>query len=156
MTFLKYNMKSLKLIASLLFTALSLNLLADEAINPIEMTVYRSESCGCCGKWITHAQQNQFNIKSVISDDMLAIKAKLGVPEKLASCHTAIVDGYVIEGHVPAEDIKKLLQTKPNLAGIAAPGMPLGSPGMEMAGQKDAYRVVSFDKEGKFEVFAGH
>ena len=149
-------MRSLKLIASLLFTALSLNLLADEASTPVEMTVYRSASCGCCGKWITHAQQNQFNIKSVISDDMQAIKEKLGVPEKLASCHTALVDGYVIEGHVPAEDIKKVLQAKPKLVGIAAPGMPLGSPGMEMAGQKDAYRVVSFDKEGKFAVFAEH
>ncbi len=149
-------MKSLKLIATLLLASLSLNLLADEAINPVEMTVYRSASCGCCGKWIAHAQQSQFNIKSVISDDMQAVKEKFGVPEKLASCHTAIVDGYVIEGHVPAEDIKKLLQTKPNLAGIAAPGMPLGSPGMEMAGQKDAYRVVSFDKEGKFSAFADH
>jgi len=156
MTFLTYNMKSIKLLTTLLFSTLSLNLLADEALNSVEMTVYRNESCGCCGKWITHAQQNQFNVKSVISEDMQAIKEKFEVPEKLASCHTAIVGGYVIEGHVPAEDIKKLLQTKPNVVGIAAPGMPLGSPGMEMAGQKNAYRVVSFDKEGKFGVFAEH
>ena len=149
-------MQKLKLFSYLMFLSFSMPIFSEEVGAPVEMTVYRSASCGCCGKWIAHAQQNQFNITSVISDDMQAIKAKFGVPEKLASCHTAIVGGYVIEGHVPAEDIKKLLQTKPNLVGVAAPGMPLGSPGMEMAGQKDAYHVVSFDKEGKSAVFAEH
>jgi len=149
-------MKILKLLASLIFATFSVTVSAEEAVNPTEMTVYRSASCGCCGKWIAHAEQNQFKINSVISDDMQALKEKYGVPEKLASCHTAIVAGYVIEGHVPAEDIKKLLETKPNIIGIAAPGMPLGSPGMEMSGQKDAYKVMSFAMDGKFGVFAEH
>ncbi|OAI15528.1 CopG family transcriptional regulator [Methylomonas koyamae] len=121
-----------------------------------EMTVYRSPTCGCCGKWLEHARQSGFKINDVISDDMDAIKARYGVPEKLASCHTAIVDGYVVEGHVPAGDIQKMLQAKPQVAGLAAPGMPMGSPGMEMGGRHDTYQVVSFDKAGKAEVFAEH
>ena len=121
-----------------------------------EMTVYRSPTCGCCGKWLEHARQSGFKINDVISDDMDTIKARYGVPEKLASCHTAIVDGYVVEGHVPAGDIQKMLQAKPQVAGLAAPGMPMGSPGMEMGGRQDAYHVVSFDKSGKAEVFAEH
>ncbi len=135
---------------------LSLPILADESITPVEMTVYRSPSCSCCGKWSEHVEANQFNIKTIITDDMQAIKAKYGIPDKLASCHTALVNGYVIEGHVPANDIKKLLQLKPDVAGISAPRMPLGSPGMETEGQKQAYQVISFDKQGKMTVFAEH
>lgn len=149
-------MKSLKLMGLLLFAGFSLKLAAEEAGKPMEMTVYRSPTCGCCGKWLEHAKQSGFKINDVISEDMDAIKARFGIPEKLASCHTAVVDGYVVEGHVPAADIQKLLQSKAKVAGIAAPGMPMGSPGMEMGGQQDAYKVVSFDKEGKFEVFASH
>jgi hypothetical protein len=148
-------MRAAKLIV-LLLAACSQSLSAEEAGKPLEMTVYRSPTCGCCGKWLEHAKQNGFKINDVISDDMDTIKARFGVPEKLASCHTAIVDGHVIEGHVPAADIQKLLQSKSNIAGIAAPGMPMGSPGMEMGGQQDAYKVVSFDKDGKYEVFAEH
>ncbi len=120
------------------------------------MTVYRSPTCGCCGKWIEHAKQNGFKVKDIVRDDMQVIKEKHSLPDKLASCHTAIVDGYVVEGHVPAGDIQKMLDSKSKVAGIAAPGMPMGSPGMEMGGQADPYKVVSFDKEGKFEVFASH
>ena len=148
-------MNALKLMAILL-AAFSQNLVAEEAGKPLEMTVYRSPTCGCCSKWLEHAKQNGFKINDVISEDMETIKARFGVPEKLASCHTAIIDGHVIEGHVPASDIQKLLQSQSSLTGIAAPGMPMGSPGMEMGGQQDAYKVVSFDKEGKHEVFAEH
>ena len=148
-------MKKLKAIV-LLLTAVSQGLAAEEAGKPLEMTVYRSPTCGCCGKWLEHAKQNGFKINDVVSDDMETIKARFGVPEKLASCHTAVVDGYVVEGHVPAGDIQKMLQSKAKVSGIAAPGMPMGSPGMEMGGRQDAYKVVSFDKEGKFEVFASH
>ena len=147
----------MKLIQNLLSTALllsSVGAFADPAIK--EMKVYRSPTCGCCGKWEGHAKQSQFDLNDNVTDDMDAIKKRLGVPEKLASCHTAIVGGYVIEGHVPAADIEKLLATKPNIVGIAAPGMPLGSPGMEMAGKADAYQVVSFDKDGNIAVFAQH
>lgn len=149
-------MNLIKLLLTSALLAGSLNTQAEETGKPAEMTVYRSPTCGCCGKWLEHAKQNNFTIKDMVSDDMQAIKEKYGVPEKLASCHTAIVDGYVIEGHVPAGDIQKLLRMKPKVIGIAAPGMPMGSPGMEMGGQKDAYRVISFDKDGKLEVFAEH
>lgn len=149
-------MNLIKLLLTSALLAGSVNTQAEETGKPSEMTVYRSPTCGCCGKWLEHAKQNNFTIKDMVSDDMQAIKEKYGVPEKLASCHTAIVDGYVIEGHVPAGDIQKLLQMKPKVIGIAAPGMPMGSPGMEMGGQKDAYRVISFDKDGKLEVFAEH
>jgi hypothetical protein len=139
-----------------MLSILSQPILADESVKSEEITIYRSPSCSCCGKWSEHIQTNQFSIKTVITDDMQSIKAKYGIPDKLASCHTALVNGYVIEGHVPANDIKKLLQLKPDVVGISAPRMPLGSPGMETEGQKQAYQVVTFDKQGKMTVFAEH
>jgi hypothetical protein len=117
------------------------------------LTVYRSPTCGCCGKWIDHMKKHGFAVKDVLSDDMQAVKRRHGVPEELASCHTAVVDGYVVEGHVPAGDIKKVLSTKAKLLGVAAPGMPAGSPGMEMPGKKDKFAVISFDKQGNADKF---
>lgn len=149
-------MNIIKLLAISALTILSLNLPAEEIVKQPEIVVYRSPSCSCCGKWIEYLKQNNFNIKSVSSPDMEAVKEKFGVPDKLASCHTAVIDGYIVEGHVPVEDIKKMLVNKPAIAGIAAPGMPIGSPGMETDGQKDAYRVISFEKNGKTAVFAEH
>lgn len=149
-------MKRLKFMLGALLLSTSLVTPAEEVMSDKEMTVYRSPTCGCCGKWIEHIKQNHFVVKDIVSDDMQAIKQKLGVPEKLASCHTAVVDGYVIEGHVPAADIEKLLQTKPKVTGISAPGMPMGSPGMEMGGRQDDYAVVSFDNAGNVKVFAEH
>ena len=87
---------------------------------------------------------------------MQAIKEKYSVPRNMASCHTAIIDGYVIEGHVPAADIKRLLKIRPKVVGISVPGMPSGTPGMEMGGRKDPYQVISFDKEGHYQVFSHH
>jgi hypothetical protein len=132
---------------------INLAVLADEAI-PI--TVYRSPSCSCCGGWIKHLEQNGFEVKDMPTDAMEAIKQQHGVSKDMASCHTAIVDGYVIEGHVPAADIKELLKTKPKIAGIAVPGMPSGTPGMEMGGRKDPYKVMSFDKDHHYQVFKDH
>lgn len=149
-------MKRLKCLVGALLLASGMATAAEEAAADREMTVYRSPTCGCCGKWIAHAKLNRFAVKDIVSDDMQAVKQKFGVPEKLASCHTAIVDGYVVEGHVPAGDIEKLLQTKPDVVGISAPGMPMGSPGMEMGGKQDDYAVVSFDKDGKAQVFSEH
>jgi hypothetical protein len=119
----------------------------------IDIVVYRSASCSCCGKWLEHLKQNNFNIKDIVSDDVQAIKDKYGVSPELASCHTAIVDGYVIEGHVPANDIKTLLKTKPKIVGIAVPGMVKGTPGMEMGDKKEPFKVLSFDREKHTEVF---
>jgi hypothetical protein len=123
------------------------------ASKPVDIVVYRSPTCECCGKWIEHLKKNNFNVQEIVTEDVQTIKNKYGVPEAMASCHTAIVDGYVIEGHVPANDIMKLLKNKPKIIGIAVPGMPSGTPGMEMGDRKDAYNVMSFDKENHSEIF---
>lgn len=127
------------------------------AAKPI-MQVYKSPTCGCCAKWIEHVQAAGFDVRVTDLDEtkLDAQKAKLGVAPKLQSCHTATVNGYVIEGHVPAADIQRMLKDKPAIAGLAAPGMPRGSPGMEMGGMKDKYDVVAFDKAGATKVYASH
>ena len=121
-----------------------------------EITVYRSPTCGCCKKWVTHLEQAGFTVKQVELTDLSEIKAQAGVPEKLHSCHTALVGRYAIEGHVPAEDIKRLLAEHPDVHGLSAPGMPAGSPGMEVEGRKDKFDVVSFTRDGKSSVWASH
>lgn len=127
-----------------------------ETGKPIDIVVYRSPTCGCCEKWLAHLKQNNFNIQDIVTDNVQSIKDKYGVPQEMASCHTAIVDGYVVEGHVPAKDIVTLLKTKPKVIGISVPGMPKGTPGMEMGGTKDPYDVVSFDRDKRFEIFSNH
>ncbi len=122
------------------------------AAAPIEIDVYRSPTCGCCGKWIKHLQENNFIVKDFVTNDVQAIKDKYGVSDNMSSCHTALVNGYVVEGHVPAADIIKLITDKPSVIGISVPGMPVGTPGMDMGGRKDAYSVVSFDKEQNYQV----
>jgi len=118
------------------------------------VTVYKSPSCGCCSKWIEHMRANGFTVASHDVEDIAAIKTKHGVPSQAASCHTALVDGYVVEGHVPADVVKRLLRERPKVSGIATPGMPMGSPGMEVpSGTKESYSVVSFDTSGKQTVF---
>jgi len=121
-----------------------------------EVTVYKSPACGCCKEWVKHMQANGFSVTTHDVDDVMYAKTTNGVPLALASCHTAKVDGYVIEGHVPASDIKRLLKERPPVAGLAAPGMPNGSPGMEQGGPKDRYDVISFDKQGRTAVYARH
>jgi hypothetical protein len=105
------------------------------------------------GKWLEHLQENNFNVREIRTGELKAIQDKYGVPQELASCHTAIVDGYIVEGHVPADDIRKLLQTKPKIIGIAVPAMPIGTPGMEMGDEKEAYEVMSFDREKHYQIF---
>ena len=122
-----------------------------------EITIYKSKSCGCCSKWVDHLEANGF--KTVVHDreNMDEVKDWLGVPRDLRSCHTAQVKSYLVEGHVPAGDIQKLLAAAPKAAGLAVPGMPIGSPGMEVPGRKpDAYEVLSFDAKGNTAVFAKH
>lgn len=115
---------------------------------PTPMTVYRSPSCGCCGKWMAQMKQQGFDIKEIATDDMDAIKKKHGIPRELQSCHTALVGDYVVEGHVPAADIHDLLKRHPPSVGLTVPGMPVGSPGMEMGDRHDPYSVLEFDKQG--------
>ncbi|MDP1774640.1 MAG: DUF411 domain-containing protein [Methylobacter sp.] len=126
---------------------------AESSGKPIDIVVHRSPTCTCCGKWLAHLKENNFNVEDIVTDDVQGIKDKHGVTQELASCHTAIVDGYVIEGHVPANDIKTLLKTKPKVVGLAVPGMVNGSPGMEMGDTKDPYKVVSFDHQKQVKEF---
>lgn len=127
-----------------------------QAQTATELTVYRSPTCNCCGHWVDHMQAAGFTVENVVTDDMEAIKDQYGVPEALASCHTALVEGYVIEGHVPASDVQRLLSERPAVLGIAAPGMPVGSPGMETGDRVDPYTVVSFNANGDTATFAEH
>ncbi len=119
-----------------------------------QITVYRSPTCGCCGKWLDHLRKHGFEVKDIKTEEMNVIKGQLGVPQHLGSCHTALVNGYIVEGHVPAGDIIKLLKDKPDLAGLTVPGMVTGSPGMEMGGDKEPFEVFSFDKKGKQEKYS--
>jgi len=121
------------------------------ALEPI--TVYKSPTCGCCSKWVRHLQDNGFEVEAINRSDMNSVKSNAGIPRQLASCHTAIIGGYVIEGHVPAADIKRLLKERPAVVGLTVPGMPMGSPGMEGARQ-DKYNVLTFDKAGNSTVFS--
>lgn len=118
-----------------------------------KMTVYRSPACGCCGAWIDHVKKQGFQVTDIKTDKMDAIKQKHRLPPQLASCHTAIIDGYVIEGHVPADDIKRFLKQKPAMAGLSVPAMPIGTPGMEMKNRKQPFDVLAFNNQGKVTVF---
>jgi hypothetical protein len=113
-----------------------------------DVVVYKSATCGCCGKWVDHLRANGFSVTAHDVTDLNKIKSENGVPVALGSCHTATVDGYVVEGHVPADTIKRLLSERPNVKGIAVPGMPAGSPGMESPNPQP-YEVLSFDAKGK-------
>lgn len=118
---------------------------------PTTITVYRDANCQCCHKWIEHLQRHDFQVDDQIRSDMNAVKQQLGLPVRMASCHTAVVDGYLIEGHVPADDIKQLLADQPgDVKGLSVPQMPVGTPGMEMGSRKDAFVVFSFDNADNF------
>ena len=120
--------------------------------------VWKSPSCGCCGAWVEHLEKNGFGVKeNAVTPSMLdQIKRQAGIGENLASCHTAKIGNYVIEGHVPTEDIKRLLAERPSALGLAVPGMPIGSPGMEQGGNTEPYDVLLIKKDGTTEVFARH
>lgn len=121
------------------------------------MTVHKSPTCGCCMIWVKHLEAAGFNVKTQDSNDMGAVKSRLGVPASKGSCHTAVVGGYFIEGHVPAADIKRLLAEKPDAKGITVPGMPLGSPGMEVPdGTVQPYAVELVGRDGKTRVYSRH
>ena len=110
--------------------------------------VVRSPDCGCCGAWIDHLRESGFTVEETLSDDVDAFKNEHAVPQPLRSCHTALVEGYVIEGHVPAESIQKLLAERPQAIGLAVPGMPIGSPGMEMGDQTEPFEVILWNASG--------
>lgn len=118
------------------------------------VVVYKSPTCGCCGDWVTHMQRAGFKVEVHDVDDVDPFKRKAGLVPQLASCHTAFVGGYALEGHVPAADVKRLLNERPAARGLAVPGMPLGSPGMEMGDRRDAYDVLLYRDGGDSAVFS--
>lgn len=118
--------------------------------------VYKSPTCGCCSEWVKHLQESGFKVMSHNVQDVGKYKEKANLPYGMGSCHTAFVDGYAIEGHVPASDIRRMLTEKTDIRGIAVPGMPIGSPGMEYGDRKDAYQTISYTKDGHKSVFASH
>ena len=134
------------------------------AVNPLvaqqqiaTVDVYKNPTCGCCTKWVEHLQAHGFTVRTTNLDNLADVKAKHRVPRQVQSCHTALVNGYVLEGHVPAADVSRLLRERPAIAGLAVAGMPTGSPGMEVPGAKTApYDVVAFDNDGNTRVFASH
>ena len=119
--------------------------------------VYKSATCGCCNKWVEHLKNHGFTVRTTNRADLAEFKANHKVPRRVQSCHTAVVNGYVVEGHVPASDVRRLLKERPSIVGLAVPGMPIGSPGMEVEGRKvQPFDVLAFDKDGQTRVFASH
>lgn len=141
-----------------LFIASLMGLLTGSPVHggdAVEITVYKNPACACCGKWVDHLRENGFAVTIRERNDLSAIKAENGIPRELASCHTGIVDGYVVEGHIPADVIRRLLEERPDVKGIAVPGMPAGSPGMEIpGGYVQPYAIMTFDADGNTEVYA--
>lgn len=144
--------RRLLLAAALLIVAAPLSPL--RAAEASKLEVWKSPTCGCCGGWIKHMQAAGFSVVAHDLDDVDPVKRMAGVPERLASCHTAFIDGYVIEGHVPAGDVRRLLAERPKARGLSAPGMPQSSPGMDMPGEP--YDVVLFGGAQGETVFARH
>jgi hypothetical protein len=122
--------------------------------DPPQVHVYKSPTCKCCSKWMDHLRRNGFSVRATDLRDVTPIKRENGLPLSLASCHTALVGGYVVEGHVPAEDLQRLLSERPAIAGLAVPGMPIGSPGME-GPNPERYKVLAFGGGG-VTVFSEH
>lgn len=119
------------------------------------ITVYKTPWCGCCSSWIKHLQRDGLDVRVIEREDLAPVRASLVVPNELASCHTAQIGSYAIEGHVPAAEIRRLLKERPDAAGLAVPGMPMGSPGMETPNPPDAYDVILFDGDTQ-SVFASY
>lgn len=130
-------------------TLATLALLSGQAL-AADVINHKSPYCGCCTEWTKHMQDAGFNVVEKLHENMNPIKQKLGITPELASCHTAEINGYVFEGHIPAEDIKAFLENPPrNAKGLAVPGMPMGSPGMEYGNEKDEYSVYAFNEKGQ-------
>jgi hypothetical protein len=121
------------------------------------ITVHKTETCGCCHLWVKYLEENGFEVKAIDRDDLYEFKEELGIKDNLWSCHTALIGGYIVEGHVSVEDIKRLLAEKPDAMGITVPNMPMGSPGMEVPGRKgQPYASFIFTKDGKAKVYKIH
>ena len=128
------------------------------ADTPSSIEVWKSATCECCGAWVKHLEANGFTVKVNAAEPsaLASLKRQAGIGDKLASCHTAMIDGYVIEGHVPGTDIKRLIAERPEAIGLTVPGMPVGSPGMEQGAEFEPYEVLLIEKDGTTETFASH
>jgi hypothetical protein len=120
----------------------------------VPIHIFKNPSCDCCAGWVKHIESSGFAVKVTETDDTTVVRQRLGMPERFGSCHTATVDGYVLEGHVPAADIQRLLRQRPAAIGLAVPAMPVGSPGMEYGDRRDAYDVLLVGRGGDATVFA--
>ena len=148
------NRRHVLLSAGALATIVALPALA--ASPPTELQVFKSPTCGCCGAWVEHMRAAGFSVKVTEVDDTTAARKRLGLPDRLGSCHTATVAGYVLEGHVPAAEVKRLLTQRPKALGLAVPGMPPSAPGMDVPGRKDPYDVLLISADGQSRVFAAY
>ena len=135
--------------------ASALDLVACAQANAATIAVIKDPNCGCCSQWIEYLRRNGFEVTVTDTAEQPRISAEMGVPETLRGCHSATIAGYAIEGHVPVEDIRRLLTERPDAKGIAVPGMPVGSPGMEQGGMRDPYVTVLFGAAGE-TIFARH
>lgn len=120
------------------------------------LTVYKSPTCACCDGWVTHMREAGFAATVRVTADLRAVRLARGLPDALASCHTGVIGGYVVEGHVPAADVVRLLAERPDAVGITVPGMPLGSPGMEAGGRREPFDTLLVLRSGQTRVFARH
>ena len=144
-------------LVSLAFGAAALSALpAIAATTWPRVEVFKSPYCGCCGAWVDHMKASGFSVKVNLVEDTTATRKRHGLPDRFGSCHTAVVDGYVVEGHVPAGEVKRMLALRPDAIGIAVPSMPPGSPGMEMGSRRDPYKVLLIDRSGRETVFASY
>ena len=148
---MKKQLLALGLVATV---GLNGQLQAEDGLKDIH--VYKSPTCGCCTDWVDHLKENGFKVEVTETNNLNPIKIDAGLTPSLASCHTACVGDYVIEGHVPANDIHRLIAQAPKAKGLSVPGMPAGSPGMEVGGRKDHYQVLMFNDSGQTKVFAEH
>lgn len=146
---MKKHTLALGLMAALGFSTTALAAGAAQNIH-----VYKSPTCGCCTAWVKHLEENGFEVEVTETNNLNPIKAEAGLTPALASCHTAFVGDYVIEGHVPASDIQRLIAEAPKAAGLSVPGMPMGSPGMDMGNRQDHYKVMMFNDAGQTRVFS--
>ncbi len=121
-----------------------------------EVKVYKNPHCGCCNNWISYLKEQGFTVKTEDISKFPSMKESMGITTELESCHTAVVDGYVVEGHVPAEDVKRLVEERPDIKGLTVPGMPIGSPGMEQGDTKERYEVIAIKKDGSTYVYSTH
>lgn len=126
------------------------------AVQGANMTVYKSPYCGCCTKWIDIMKKNGINVNVVEVDDVSSVNKRMGIPSELSSCHTAVINDYVVIGHVDYSTVKKMLEQKSDIFGLTVPGMPMGSPGMEQGNMKESYNVLSLNNDGTVSVFEKH